>query len=116
MLRAVKRWLKRNEFIKVSRRELELAMVRIGERYPDTVLTLSGVPGRGCFVDVVARSIGLRFGWVSRQLNPHGILCRDAYILNDRGFRWGQIPVRLGLVPGEQPAHEPVRNEEPARC
>ncbi len=107
----------------MTRDELAIWIVRMGEKYPKRIgisglfrahpsshhdfciLGQIGVDGGvSTSLEEVAfcKAIGLVTGWSFNE--P---LARAAANANDAGMPWGEIPLALGLVPGEQPAEQP---------
>lgn len=106
-------------------KELELAIVRVAEKWPDRRFYPKSVtqlnPWQACILGQIAADAGwphihadVFTDWsFKRAASPAHKLARAAQLLNDLGTPWGQIPIKLGLVPGEQPAQEPQSAIEP---
>lgn len=100
-------------------KELETWIVRMGEKYPDRVgpsVSRTIISGERCLLGQVCFELGADFDDFTDVTNYIGssakTLAYSAAGLNDKRVPWGQIPKRLGLIPGEQPAELPVA--EPA--
>lgn len=104
----------------LTRRSIEIGLIRVAERYPDRV----GVSGHffldgevGCILGAIAAGVGIDSNWDAREyFYGHEdyelrALASSAANLNNSGIPWGEIPRLLGLVPGEKPAE--VESEEP---
>jgi hypothetical protein len=107
----------------VTRKELELALVRVAEKYPDRV-GLKGIyhdygvdGGEHCMIGMVDFQLTgdacpgvfhrLTGKYFPEDVDPEiMMLFKHVGTLNDSGMPWGQIVKELGLVPGEQPAEE----------
>jgi len=97
-------------------KELELAIVRVAEKWPDRIgpYGFIGDCDSHCLLGQVLHDAGLcrEINSILTHIpgaNQRGTFSRRVSILNDRRLPWGQIPIKLGLVPGEQP----VRQQEP---
>lgn len=93
---------------RITKGELAMAIVRLGERFPDRV-GLRGSwyhEGDHCLIGMVLHEADRRFN--SMCFEPEAQALMTAAIgENDAGTPWGEIPKRLGLVPGEAPAELP---------
>lgn len=102
----------------MDRSELATWIVRMGEKYPDRV-GLKGLMATEdcsdhCISGQILHDLGHCKGksYVARV--PFSItwgatcLSQRAASLNNDGVPWGEIPKRLGLVPGEIPAETPI--------
>lgn len=98
-----------------DRKWLELQIVRLGEKYPDRVGLYGEMRTHDCSDhcisgQIVHDTIGCngRYGdfqfWTELDDNNCWQLLVDMVNMNNAGVKWGEIPIRLGLVPGEQPA------------
>ena len=109
----------------MNKRELELRLINVAERFPTRV----GLRGSyrtancldHCIQGQILHDLGLCDGLTSFPdlLTASAIsqgtmaLAGEAATLNDEGVPWGEIPKRLGLVPGElQPEVEPQPEPE----
>lgn len=98
----------------------ETQIVRVAERNPEHVgarNVLRDASGNMCILgkiifdatgDVANHTVHQQLWMASPNLMQR--LCA----LNNSGMKWGEIPKALRLVPGEQPASEPVAEPEMA--
>jgi hypothetical protein len=94
----------------MTRQELATWIVRMGEKYPERIgrkgLWVDN-DGNACLIGEICVALGAPRKWPAMEgvLVASGIreliLAVDAQILNDAGVPWGEIPKRLGLIPGE---------------
>ena len=113
----------------LTQKELEIAIVRMGEKYPTRIGLWSAMHNADCTDHCIAGQIAhdggaCRRGVVLRRDHPlyAGIANQDTDFralvfemvnLNNEGVPWGEIPKRLGLVPGEAPAEVPAAEPVP---
>lgn len=105
-----------------DRKWLETQIVRMGEKYPERV----GLADRRCNEDCSDHCIlgqidhdhgrcMIRGTCIIYRYDEALHLASSAAGLNNAGVPWGEIPKRLGLVPGEQPIDDPGASTPPSR-
>jgi len=110
--------------------QLELELIRCAEREPERIgnqdnffymrFGTHGNKQDACILGQVALNLGIEFGdvvgasklfYVGSEDSIHDLASRAAE-LNNNGVKWGEIPKRLGIVPGESPIPEIEKLDE----
>ena len=100
---------------------LATQIVRMGERYPDRVGLRMRAKTANCSDHCIMGQIIHDHGgcgglftdiWgVPGNATDYIDLLRSTIKLNNDGVRWGEIPLRLGLIPGEMETIECVKTD-----
>lgn len=101
-------------------KELELAIVRVAEKWPDRVglAWVREQNGDMCILGQIGHDLLCDpwfCAWEVFDTGPAFQLAVRAVAENNVGTPWGQIPIRLGLVPGEQPVSQQEPITEPTQ-
>lgn len=95
----------------LTRKELELHLVRLAEKYPDRI----GLPNiranadcsNHCILGQIDHDtigcVAPHYGHIYAKADGAWNLATKAADLNNAGMPWGEIPKLLGIVPGEVP-------------
>lgn len=105
----------------LTRKALEMAIVRCAERWPDRVGPRGwGTVGNACLIGQCSLDLAPGFlspsaAWFAligdNETGSAAMLGMKAASMNDSGSPWAEIARRLDLVPGEAPP-EPVVAQE----
>ena len=107
----------------ITYEQMKTALVRAAERWPDSRIVKNGVEPYTC--DQGSIVVNCLVGTALHDLTdpkfaywpaPADLpideraasLIREVVLLNDDGVLWRDIVLRLGLIPGEQPAEQDV--------
>jgi hypothetical protein len=96
-----------------TQKDLELAIVRMAERFPTRIGPKHwGRCDNHCLIGQIFHdAVGGCYLPSSENSLEASTLALAAAAFNDAGVPWGEIPKRLGLVPGEAPVEAPAPHE-----